>query len=219
MHRQSSFNLHHDHYDDWFTRHPMIYQSELLAVQALLPRQGLGLDIGVGTGRFAAPLGVQIGLDPARAMLSYAKKRGVSVVQGVAEALPFSDHRFDYTLSVTTLCFLDDPSRLLLEARRVLKTNGTLVLGFIDRHSNLGRQYVTRQADNIFYRGATLHSAIEIEQLLFDHGFTELIWRQTLSDTTADTHKIEPPHEGFGQGGFVVVKARPADTIMASVRL
>jgi len=32
----------------------------LLAVRALLPWRGLGLDIGVGTGRFAAPLMVMV---------------------------------------------------------------------------------------------------------------------------------------------------------------
>ena len=54
-------------YEAWFTRNPAAYHSELLAVRALLPWQGLGLEIGAGTGRFAAPLGVTVGVDPSRA--------------------------------------------------------------------------------------------------------------------------------------------------------
>ena len=75
--------------------------------------RGLGLAIGVGTGRFVAPLGVQVGMDPAREELDYAAKRGVSAAQGIAEALPFSNHGFDYILSVTTICFVDDATTML----------------------------------------------------------------------------------------------------------
>ncbi len=108
MSRTAPFDIHHRRYDEWFVHHAAAYQSELLAVRALLPWRGLGLSIGVGTGRFAAPLGVRVGIDPARAVLSYAVKRGVTVVQGTAEALPFANNSFDYILSVTTICFVDD---------------------------------------------------------------------------------------------------------------
>ena len=60
MPRTAPFEAHHRRYDDWFVRHAAAYQSELLAVRALLPWRGLGLAIGVGTGRFAVPLGVQV---------------------------------------------------------------------------------------------------------------------------------------------------------------
>jgi hypothetical protein len=44
------FVRHHQRYDDWFERHHVAYLSELLAVRALLPWGGRGLEIGVGTG-------------------------------------------------------------------------------------------------------------------------------------------------------------------------
>lgn len=75
MARTAAFEAHSGRYDEWFVRHEAVYQSELLAVRALLPCTGLGLEVGVGTGRFAAPLGIQIGLDPAAAMLARARKR------------------------------------------------------------------------------------------------------------------------------------------------
>jgi hypothetical protein len=67
---RSSFDIYHGRYEAWFVRHPAAYHSELLALRALLPWQGLGLEIGVGTGRFAAPLGVKVGVDSSKAMLA-----------------------------------------------------------------------------------------------------------------------------------------------------
>lgn len=210
MPRTAPFETFHHRYDDWFVRHAAAYQSELLAVRALLPWRGLGLAIGIGTGRFAAPLGVQVGIDPARAVLAYATKREVSVVQGIAEALPFSDSSFDYALSITTICFVDDANIMLSEACRVLKPGGNIVIGFIDRTSNLGQHYLAHQAENVFYREATFFSADEVEQLLRETGFVEPLWVQTLSKRLNETNEIEPLRAGYGQGAFVVVKAKRA---------
>jgi ubiquinone/menaquinone biosynthesis C-methylase UbiE len=201
------FVAYHHRYDDWFVRHATAYHSELLAVRALLPWQGSGLSIGVGTGRFAAPLGVQLGIDPAHEMLEYAVQRGISVVQGIAEALPFQDQSFDYVLSVTTICFVDDASTMLRESYRVLKPGAALVTGFIDRTSKLGQHYLAHQAENVFYRNASFFSADEVEQLLLDVGFIEPVWVQTLSKTLEVTREIEPVRSGHGQGAFVVVRS------------
>jgi len=206
MPKTAPFEAHHRRYDDWFVRHAAAYQSELLAVRLLLPWRGQGLAIGVGTGRFAAPLGVQVGIDPACEVLDYAANRGILTVQAIAEALPFSDSSFDYALSVTTICFVDDVTAMLTEAYRVLKPGGELVIGFIDRTSNLGQYYLAHQAGNVFYREATFYSADEVEQLLRDTGFTDPVWVQTLSKTLEEIREIEPLRAGYGQGSFVVVK-------------
>ena len=55
----SSFNSHHRRDEAWFSRHEAASLSELLAVRALLPWEVRGLEIGVGTGRFAAPLALR----------------------------------------------------------------------------------------------------------------------------------------------------------------
>jgi len=206
MPRTAPFEIHHRRYDDWFVRHAVTYQSELLAIRALLPWRGLGLAIGVGTGRFAAPLGVQIGIDPAREVLDYATNRDISTVQAVAEALPFADSSFDYALSVTTICFVDDATAMLSEAYRALKPGGELVIGFIDRTSDLGQHYLDHQAENVFYRDATFYSAAEVEHLLWKTGFTEPVWVQTLTKMLDETRELEPLRTGRGKGAFVAVK-------------
>jgi SAM-dependent methyltransferase len=206
------FDAHHRRYENWFEIHEAAYCSELLAVRALVPWEGIGLEIGVGTGRFAAPLGVRVGVDPSAAMLEYARARGVCVVQGVGEQLPFAIASFDYALIVTTICFVDDVGAMLREARRVIKPDGCLVVGFVDRESALGQEYLAHQAEDVFYREATFYSAKEVERLLSDSGFPCQIWVQTLSGLLSEMSEIEPLHAGSGAGAFVAVRGMASVT-------
>jgi len=205
---RTAFARHHQRYDDWFERHSLAYQSELLAVRALLPWRGMGLSIGVGTGRFAAPLGVAFGIDPVDTVLGYAAQRGISAVQAVGEALPFATGAFDYALVVTTICFADDVPAMLAEARRVLSPGGALVIGFIDRESGLGEHYLAHQAENVFYRDANFFAAGEVERFLGEGGFTDTVWVQTLSRPLDRIQEVEPVQGGTGRGAFVVVRAK-----------
>jgi ubiquinone/menaquinone biosynthesis C-methylase UbiE len=207
MPRKSPFDTHHGRYDEWFTHHHAAYHSELLALRALVPWQGLGLEIGVGTGRFAAPLGVQIGIDSSAAMLRYAVDRGIACVQGGAEALPLKDQSFDYGLIVTTICFVADVKATLVECRRVLKPLGHLIIGFIDKASDLGQFYLEKRDENIFYREAEFFSGAQVENLLAEAGFSHQVWGQTLSKPLDEIHEIEAFCSGRGQGSFLVVRA------------
>jgi SAM-dependent methyltransferase len=150
MSKVAPFEAHHQRYEAWFEKHEAAYISELLALRPFVPWDGRGIEIGVGSARFAAPLGVQVGVDPSPAMLVHAAARGISVVEGTAENLPFVAASFDFALVVTTLCFVDSPVRMLEEARRVLKPGGRLVIGFIDRDSDLGQDYLAHQNENVF---------------------------------------------------------------------
>lgn len=208
MAKVAPFEIHTDRYERWFVHHEAVYYSELLAVRKLLPHEGLGLEIGVGTGRFAFPLGIAIGVDPSLHMLSRAHERGIRVVGGTAEALPFADAAFDHALIVTTICFVDDAIAMLEEARRVLKPGGTLVIGFVDRDSTLGQNYLAHQAENVFYREAVFYSAREVRDLLGRTGFGDLVWIQTLFKSPDETTEIEPIRSGFGEGAFVVIRAK-----------
>lgn len=195
-------------YDAWFEKHPDLYLAELEAVRSFIPASGSGVEIGVGTGRFAAPLAIPIGVEPAPRMADLARHRAVVVVPGVAEDLPFADCSFDFAVMVTVVCFLDDVAHAFLEACRILKPNGTLVIGFIDRESELGRHYSQNKEQSRFYRGATFYSVIELEGLLTKAGFSSFAYRQTLvpGDTTDLTVR-----EDHGSGGFVVVQAHKTE--------
>ena len=58
------FQRHTGQYENWFAEHRWVYEAELRAVKDLLPESSRGLEVGVGTGRFAEPLGIKTGLEP-----------------------------------------------------------------------------------------------------------------------------------------------------------
>lgn len=206
MAKTAPFDTHPDRYDDWFDRHRAAYESELAVLRALLPPEGGGMEIGVGTGRFAGPLGLRHGIDPSPAMRARARQRGIEVKDGVAEDLPYPDERFDAALMTTTLCYLDDSERAFAEARRVLRSGGVFVVGFIDRDGPLGRCYEREQTENPFYRGACFHAASEIVQLFEDAGFENLQARQTLFSDLETMTEPDPVWGGHGEGGFVALR-------------
>jgi SAM-dependent methyltransferase len=206
--RTAAFDANAERYDRWFVRHDAAYISEVSALRRLLPTLGYGVEIGVGTGRFATALGVRVGLDPSLEMLQRARDRDIVVLGGVAESLPFLNHAFDYCLIVTTLCFVDSAQKMVREARRILKPYGRMVVGFIDRESPLGQDYLDRQLENVFYREATFYSAHDVETLLVRGGFVELSWVQTLfSKESVQGKAIDTIRTGYGEGSFVAVRA------------
>ncbi len=47
-------------------KNQLAYDSELEAIVQILPKSGRALEIGVGSGRFAAPLNLELGVDSQR---------------------------------------------------------------------------------------------------------------------------------------------------------
>ncbi len=203
----ASFDKNVDQYEQWFVDHPLAYVSELHALRELLPGAGAGIEIGIGTGRFAAPLGIKKGVEPSSAMAELAKKKGIDVIPGVAEKLPFKDRDYDFALMVTTVCFLDDMDIAFQEVHRVLKTKASFIIGFVDRDSPLGKEYLKRKDKSIFYKDAKFYPVDEIVRHLEQAGFDHFEFRQTLSNPLDEMEEVEPVKKGFGQGSFVVVRA------------
>jgi len=200
------FQTHAGKYDEWYDKNPLIYQSELEAVKELLPKGGNGLEVGVGSGRFAGTLKIKLGLDPSSAMGKLARKRGIKFIQGVAESLPFPDREFDFILMVTTICFLDDLEKALLEANRVLKPDGSIIIGFIDAESPLGHFYQEHKGESTFYREARFYTVKEVILHLKKAHFKDFQFRQTISKPMGEVKDREPVKEGHGEGSFIVVK-------------
>ncbi|MFH1940487.1 MAG: class I SAM-dependent methyltransferase [bacterium] len=204
MTRIEPFEKYSDAYEEWFENNPDKYEAELEAICQLLPSSEVkGLEVGVGSGRFAVPLGIKIGVEPSEQMAIKAEKRGIRVFRNIAENLPFTDTEFDFVLMVTTICFFDDVEKAFKEAFRVLKPKGCIIVGFVDKESELGSQYNSNRSKSKFYRDAVFFSVQEVLKYLKNAGFKEVTIRQTLIPGKVPGIILD----GFGKGAFVVIKS------------
>jgi ubiquinone/menaquinone biosynthesis C-methylase UbiE len=166
------------------------------------------LEIGAGPGRFSASLGLTYGLEPARPMAEIAGKRGVQMVLGVSEFLPFKRQSFNFVLIVTALSFFKNPVQALHEVFGVLMPGGQIVLGILDRNSFCGDIYDSGKKEGRFSSEARFLSTAEVSGWLIDLGFEEIKVCQTLYVQPEKIRHIELPQKGAGRGRFAVISAR-----------
>ncbi|MDD4980096.1 MAG: methyltransferase domain-containing protein [Candidatus Omnitrophica bacterium] len=197
------FDKYYKKYDVWYNRHKFAYLSEIGALKKVVPKKGEGLEIGVGTGRFASRLGIKYGVDPSENMLKISKKRGIDARHAQGERLPFDSSIFDYVAIIITLCFVKDPIKVLIEAKRVLKNRGKIIVGIIDKDSFLGNFYQRKKS--LFYRQAHFFGVKEVTDLLKMSGFGRVSYYQTIYKFPDEINSVEKPKKGFGRGGFVVI--------------
>ena len=202
---ESVFDTYTDEYEEWFERNRSAYLSELELLRIFIPEDGRGLEVGIGTGKFADPLGIDFGIDPSRNMLQLAKELGHRVTLAKGESLPFKDETFDYVLIMVTICFVDDPDRVVEEARRVIKKSGKIIIGIIDRDSWLGKLYMAKKCKSKFYRKARFYSAMEIIELLKSKDFKDISVYQTIFDPPDTLGTVQNCREGYGEGSFAAI--------------
>ncbi len=207
MARTEPFDKYIDDYEAWFKRHFHVYRSEVEAVRNFIPKKQKGIEIGIGTGRFAIPLEIKEGVEPSDAMRNYSLQLGLTVYNGTAENLPLEDDAYDFALMVTTICFVDDVNKSFSEVRRILKPGGSFIIGLVDKNSPLGKIYEEMKDQNKFYRYATFYSTDEIRRFLLENKFHNIEIVQTVFGNLDEINDIQPFKEGYGEGGFVVIKA------------
>jgi SAM-dependent methyltransferase len=137
-------------YDEWY-RTPFgalchrLEKDALFSLASFNPRDKV-LDAGCGTGVYLEELlrlGLNVtGVDEDEDMLKYAtnsRGRGAVLIKASLQDLPFEPSVFDKVISVCTLEFVGDPPPVLKELSRVLKKDGVLLLGFLNKHSPWAR--------------------------------------------------------------------------------
>lgn len=208
MAKTAAFDKHVAEYEAWFKKYDAVFRSEVEAIREMLPPgDSYGIEIGLGTGKFAIALGIKEGIEPSAPMRELALSRGIEVMNAAAEHLPYRDMHFDFVLMVTCINFLDDPNQAFKEAHRVLKRGGRLIIGTIEKYGNLGRAYEARKAESTFYREANFYSTDKLEERLRSAGFRQFEYSQTLFHGLDEIKEFEPAKPGFGEGSFVVIKA------------
>ena len=105
--------------------------DQLLAYLALEPGHNL-LDIGGGTGQIAERLAGYVHqvcvVEPSSGMLAQGQRKGLCLIQGVAESLPFPSRSMDRILMVDAFHHLLDQRQAVGELARVLAPGGRLVI-------------------------------------------------------------------------------------------
>lgn len=203
------FNENVKAYEDWYDNYPEVYQSELLAIKEQLlklPENIRGIEVGVGTGRFAQLLGIKEGIEPSEEMGKKAINRGVEIIQGFAEKLPYGDLQFDFVLFVT-ICHIDNIKLALKEAYRVLKPKGSIIIGFLDKEQSIAQQYIERRYRSTFFKNATFYTVAQINKILKETGFKTPEFNQTLFGDLDTIKALQQPKANYGEGSFVVVRA------------
>lgn len=208
MPRIEPFERYPFKYDQWFIRNKYAYISELLAIKNQLPKSKNGIEIGVGSGRFAAPLGIRLGVEPSSKMRMLSKKRMIDLIDSIAENLPFRCSIFNFALMVTTICFIDDIEKTFKEIFKILKPEGIFIIGFIDRNSEIGKLYEQHKESNVFYNIADFYSVEKVISFLSKAKFKNFNFSQTIFHPLSAINKIEQVKKGYGKGSFVVIKAK-----------
>lgn len=202
------FDNHLEEYEKWFVDNHFVFLSELNAIKEAIPSDKRGIEIGIGSGIFAKPLGIKTGIEPSKAMREKAKTRKINAVDAVAENLPYPKSSIDFALMVTTVCFLDDIYKSFYEVNRILSTNGYFIIGFVDKTSPLGKTYLEHKNESIFYKNATFYSTKELLGILKTTGFEIKNIYQTVFGNLDEINQIQEVIPDYGKGSFVVIKAK-----------
>lgn len=151
----------------------------------------LVLDVSCGTGNYSLELkrrGVRvIGLDISSEMLSIAKKKAeneglkIDFIRADAAMPPFKDNSFDLITSILILEFADKPDKMIKEWKNLLKPDGRMVIGFLNRYSlwALKRRLKAIFKDTI-WRRARFYPADEMQRLLADAGLKSIESRESI---------------------------------------
>ena len=120
-----------DWYDAEFQPSPLEGDAWQVARRLVGEGSGALLDIGCGTGAYAAALAelgwTVTGVDLSEDMLRRAREKGVNAVRADAADLPFEDASFDAALSIFTHSDFDDFPAALREVARVLRPGAQFV--------------------------------------------------------------------------------------------
>jgi ubiquinone/menaquinone biosynthesis C-methylase UbiE len=136
-------------YDRWFATPlgRLVDEVEKRAIFNLTPvvKGRRLLEVGCGTGNFSLTL-VQhgarvVGLDCSLPMLARARAKlpapdaPLTLVQGLADRLPFADETFGGVMCILALDFMSQRETALAEMTRVLRPGGFLIVAMLNRYS------------------------------------------------------------------------------------
>lgn len=156
------------------------------------------LDVGCGTGNVLIKLDTNeelslYGLDISEKMIETAKKNlgnNAELKIGDSEYMPWEDDFFDVIVCNASFHHYPNPEKVLFEMKRVLKSNGLLIIGD-PTAPVIGRQILNlfcKVSNNGDYR---VYSKKEIEALLIKCGFEPFNFKKINCKSFAINAKIK----------------------------
>lgn len=181
-----------------FTPENVAFWTTLVVEVARIEAGQSVLDVGCGTGGFAAEIadatGARVvGCDRSRAFLDYARRRSPDVdwVVGDAAELPFEASSFDRVVMSLVLHQLDDPGRAVAEAHRVLRPGGRLLVRTVlpdDAAARVPFLFVPRLAEA---QAALMPSLEDVAGWTRAAGFAEVGSRRVCRNKRLDAASVE----------------------------
>jgi ubiquinone/menaquinone biosynthesis C-methylase UbiE len=211
------FDTFAERYDKWYDEPfgKTAFDLERACIALLCGNLEPGsLEIGVGTGRFAEALKIEYGVDISTSVLRFAKRQKINAIKGTGEKLPFPDKSFGAIFIIVTICFVDEPAKILEETARVLKDNGNVVLGLILKESLWASFYKKKGgAGNVFYKIANFYSIEELTAMIEKSGLKIMETSSTIFQSpTENPLSLEIPRKGYHrEAGFVAMKLAKAN--------
>ena len=139
-------------------------------------KSSLILDLGTGTGYYGKILrGRVVGLDISREMLLEAGYE-IELIEGDMEEIPIKNGIFDVVLCINAFRYSEDPEKMVLEVRRVMKPGGKFILVDGDRDNVEKRKEIMEKhpLEKILLGKEgikKLYTSKEIKKFLEMHGF------------------------------------------------
>lgn len=200
-------------YESWEKRTLADYQKEISGdapVYEHIKMSGTIIDVGGGHGavreflpdttRFVSVdpfLNCQDFVAPAKKQAYSCLSKPLNFIAACAEFLPFQSASFDWVHMRSMLDHVHSPDLALLEARRVLKANGRLVIGLTVDGGRTGRRTAQRQAKEMlrtvlvgigmhrFKDHHTFHPTFaNLQKIIRDNGFDieDVYWQPVWND-------------------------------------
>ena len=192
-----------EEYDAWYKTPlgSLCDRLEKEAIFALFKPKGLVLDVGCGTGNYTLELArrgtTALGVDSSFEMTAFAKRKAErenlnsKFVVGNIEDMPFKSGVFDSVLGVTVLCFASHAADAMSEIKRVLKAEGEIALGELNKMSYwAGLRRIKASFKKSSYRGARFFGLNGLQRFLQEAGFKDLKWSSCLYFPPVNSEKL-----------------------------
>jgi ubiquinone/menaquinone biosynthesis C-methylase UbiE len=225
------FDIYAEKYDSWFLKNTMVLESEVALLAYFLKKPGRALSVGCGSGLFEMLLkrdyGIVIeeGIEPSAEMAEIARNRGLKVQIGSAESVNYRQNKFDTVIFNGTPSYIKNLRPAFLEAYRVLKTGGHILVIDVPKESSYALLYnlakVLKTWDAPLLKGVIPDNPYPIEfvmeanwrttqekmELLNEVGFKNFSYAQTLTrHPLHSNNEKEEPIEGFDRGDYVAIR-------------